>query len=50
MLKARVVMDTGIVFVSAMVILSAWLFETVTVLGVKGGCMVKRADHHRRLD
>jgi len=50
MVKARVAVNTGIMFVSAMAIPSAWLFETVAVLGVKGGCMLKRADHHQGLD
>ena len=47
MAKAKVAANVGIVFVSAMAILSAWLFETVAVLGVKGGCMPKHADHLR---
>jgi len=45
--KAKVLVNTGIVFVSAMVIFSAWLFETVTALG--GGCMLKFADHQGHL-
>jgi len=40
--KAEVVVNTAVVFVSAMTIFSTRLFETVAVLGVKGGSVCCR--------